>query len=351
MCLLRTCFKQYVPENCVGVTTAVIRAECKAATCQCEQGPSSGSNLFNDNIIGEDMLHAGAFLIVIRDTLTQIGAKYEQGAEKPLSDLRRCIAILAGSAAFVIPLLLNNSSEANSHTDPRPAFAEAWFQTMTTLVSICRGSNLAADLATELVGGSLYCAVALIFIKDIGNKKSQPPEIQRGMSSDGPQTLAMMDFMTEALLLGPSILAAASSSFTAQFEITPAYQPEELGASIIAAALLRATSGALPPWAVELTPTLNKSLFTATGNKCDLFIQILKNSTTLECSGNLLAGRYFENVSCVHIDAFLSKTSEACKKGEWGKLKSVLKSACGGKKKESGFNLKPQYTSWECERL
>ncbi len=136
------------------------------------------------------------------------------------------------------------------------------------------------------------------------------------MSLDGPQTLAMMDFMAEAILLGPCILAATSRSFTTHFQLQHTIQSEELGAAIIAAGLLRAASGALPPWAVELTPLLIRSLFTALGNDCDTFIQTLKNSTKIECSGNILAGRYFEHVSSVHIDSFLSKTRDACNRGK-----------------------------------
>ena len=32
-------------------------------------------------------------------------------------------------------------------------------------------------------------------------------------------------------------------------------------------------------------------------------------------------------------------------------MKVILKQACGGKKKDAGFNLKPQFTTFDCERL
>jgi hypothetical protein len=150
-------------------------------------------------------------------------------------------------------------------------------------------------------------------MKDLGNKKSPPPEMQRGMSLDGPQTLSMMDFMADALLLGPNILAATSASFATHFDLGHTIQ----GGPVIAAGLLRAASGALPPWAIELTPTIFRSLFTALGSNNDVFIQVLATCTQLNIGGETLAGRYFESVSNAHIDSFLSKTREAVNKGEF----------------------------------
>jgi hypothetical protein len=309
-----------VTDYATDVASAVIRAECDAAVCQCDQGPISGSNIFNDNVVGDEMLHAGAYFMAVKDSLNRIVSHLKTGLEEALTELRRCLAILKRSAVAVHSLLLNKSSEATSHTDPRPTVAEAWFLTMTSLVSIFRGANLTSHLTSddrveELIGDALYVSIALIFMKDLGNKKSAPSTVQSGMSLDGPQTLAMMEFMTSAILFGPGGLAATARSFTTHFQLEHLIQSEELGATIIAAGLLRAASGALPPWAVELTPPLIRSLFIALGNNCDIFIQILKNSTKIKCSGNILAGRYFEHVSSVHIDSFLSKTRDACNRG------------------------------------
>lgn len=316
MCLLRSCFKQSVTDYSSEVASAVIRAECDAAVCQCDQGPISGSNIFNNNVVGDEVLHAGAYFVAIKDSFGRIVSNLNTGLEEALTELRRCLAILKRSSVAVHSLLLNKSSEATSHTDPRPTIAEAWFLTMASLVSIFRGANLVSHLTSDdriehLIGDALYVSIALMFMKDLGNKN---PE-RSGMSLDGPHTLAMMDFMTEAILYGPGVLAASARSFTTQTQLDHPLQSEELGATIIAAGLLRAASGALPPWAVELTPPLIRSLFIALGNNCDIFIQTLKNSTKIECSGNILAGRYFEHVSSVHIDSFLSKMRDACNRG------------------------------------
>lgn len=321
LCLLRNCFKRCIPEYCVGVISAIIKAECDSATTQCNQGPPSGSNFFNDVIIGEDKLHAGAFITAVGECLSIISSRSN---ERSVEDCRRCVRILQSSAPVVIPLILHPSPEASGHVDPRPTIAEAWFRAMTSLVEICRNneqiaSHLIADNVQDLIGSTLYATIALTFGKDLGSKKAPPSTIQNGMSLDGPQTLAMMEFATESILLGPSILSAAGESFTNQVQLQPIQESpsaEALGAAIVATGLLRAASGALPPWAVELTPTLLRSVNTALGSDTDIFIAVLMIATKLQTArGDLLAGRYFENVSSIHIDSFLSKTKEICIKG------------------------------------
>lgn len=114
--------------------------------------------------------------------------------------------------------------------------------------------------------------------------------------------------------LNPSTLATAS--FAAHFKLESSAHNENLGASIISTGLLRAASGALPPWAVELTPAIFKSLYVALGSNSDVFIEIISVCTKLESSGEVLAGRYFRSISSSHIESFLSKTREACNKGK-----------------------------------
>lgn len=320
VCLLRACCKQSVTARAADTILALSSAEIEAAIRQCHQSPSSGSNIFNDCIVGEEMLNAGVFLMVLRDRLSQIASSSNLDAETAILEVRLCLSVLAKSTISVTSLLLNPSAEAISHSDPRPTIAEAWFLTMTSLVSICK-TNLCTYFTShngieDIIGASLNACTALIFMKDLGTKKTPPPTVQRGMSLDGPQTLAMTDFMAEAIGLGCNILAATSRSFAIHFNLEHAAQNAEAGATIIAAGLLRAASGALPPWAVELTPIIFKSLYAALGSSCNALIHILANCIKIEISGDFLAGRYFEGVSDVHIESFLTKTRDACNKGE-----------------------------------
>jgi len=359
--VMRASLKEALSDYSSSIISALIKAECEAATLQSNQGPSSGSNVFVDGVAGDEMVNAGVYITLIKDCLDRI-AKMKSQTDQSIDESRRCLLVLKDVAPMVIPLLLHQSPEANCHVDPRPTFAEAWFLTIESLVSVCRkqeqiAASLVGDSIESFLGESLATAMSLIFLKDLGTKKVSPPAIQQGMSLDGPQTLAIMSFISSALLLGPNILLAGGRKAMSAIQVQSTDQ-NNIGAVILTASLLRGVAGALPPWAVEETPDLFKSFYLAMGSNCDILIQIMSASTKVKAvapfggirEGELLAGRYLD-VSDSHIKAFLSQSKEVCIKGNWNKLKVILKATCGGKKKDSGFNLKPRFTSWECERL
>jgi len=363
ICLLRAC--QSMTDYSSGVLTALIKAECEAAAAQCGQGPHSGSTLFIENIVGEEMIHSGAYIMLIGEYLKHLSSSKHMTVEDQVELCRRCVQTLRHSAPVVASILLHDSPEAINHVDPRPTLAEAWFLTMKTLASVCRhneqiNSSLVADNVQILFGESVSLAMLFIFMKDIGGKKRPAPDMQRGMSPDGPQTLAISDFISESMLLGPSILTASFSAISAHIQLNygNTFPVEVLGAAVISASLLRAISGATPPWVVEDTPILFQSIYSSLGSNLDLFIHTLGVSTKHETltdfgalrAGEKLCGRYLD-ASDSHIISFLTKARECAAKNDWKKMKVVLKSATGGKKKESGFNLKPHYSSWECERV
>ena len=361
-CLLRAC--QSVSDYSCGVLAALIKAECDSAFAQCGQGPQSGSNLFIDDVMGEEKIHTGAFVMLVGEYLKNSLSKH-MAIEDQLESCHNCVKILKDCSPGVASVLLHTSPEASNHVDPRESLAEAWFLTMKTLASLCRHneqivSSLDAKSVQSLLGDSLSIAMLFIFLKDIGGKKRPQPVVQRGMTPDGPQTLAICEFMTESMLLGPSILHGGILALSShlQLNITNEVPAEVLGAAAISASLLRAISGATPPWVVEDTPVLFKSMFTSLGSNPDLFIHSLGVSTKLVTltsvgglqTGEKLSGRYLE-ASDSHIDSFLSKARETVARNDWKKMKVILKSATGGKKKESGFNLKPHYSTWDCERI
>jgi hypothetical protein len=92
--------------------------------------------------------------------------------------------------------------------------------------------------------------------------------------------------------------------------------------------------------------------------------------------GELLAGKLLDAKRLPHGIVFVSQSKEVCIKGNnyliktfadvfwryahtlnashlgnWQKIKVILKATCGGKKKDSGFSLRPSFTTWECNRL
>ena len=290
-------------------------------------GPEAGSSFFNDCVIGEEMAHAGVYILLIRDCLDRI-AKNNDQIEVGIHECRKCISVLQNCAPLVMQLLMHLSPEAASHVDPRPTIAEAWYLTLLSLVSICRNDSVLASCllgvgVEKFIGESLSLAIALIFLKDLGTKKEPVRLIQIGLSLDGPHTLAIQSYISESVLLGPSILAETSILSIIQLNQSSFGPPTVCGPAILIAALLRSISGALPPWTVEEAPVLFRSIFIATGNDIDGFVQILRVSTKLTAaasfggvrSGELLAGKYLD-ASDSHIESLLSQTKEVCNKGK-----------------------------------
>jgi len=364
-CVMSTSIKELLTDYCASNISALIKAECEAATLQCNQGADSASSMFIDSVIGEEMVDAGVYLMLIRDCLTRISKK-KVPEETDMIESISCLSVLKSVVPVIVPLLMHQSPEANAHVDPRPTIAEAFYLTLTSLVSVCRkheplASCLVNEGVEQLFGESLCLASMLIFLKDLGDKKSSAPDIQKGLSLDAAHTLAMTSFISESLLLGSSILSAGQgSSSVIQLQDTFGQSRDISNAAILVSSLLRAVSGALPPWSVEETPELFESIFTSIcGSNAESFVELLSLACKLRSSttfggvreGELLAGRYLD-VSDSHITSFITQSKEVCSKGNWKKIKVILKATCGGKKKDSGFNLKPGFTSWEkCDRL
>jgi len=168
--------------------------------------------------------------------------------ESCTNETRKCLLVLKDVAPAVMPLLMHESPEAKSHVDPRPTIAEAWFLAMSSLVSICRhNGDIAASLVRDdveyFLGESLSIAIALIFLKSLGSKTGSSPVSQKGMSLDGPHTLAFLKFESDCMLLGPSILSAAGRSILSGIQVNDTFGRSDIGAAILSASLLRAVSG------------------------------------------------------------------------------------------------------------
>lgn len=300
------------------------------------------------------MANAGLFVLLIRECLNRIAKSMGQ-LEIRLIECQRCLKCLQHCAPLVKQLLLHPSPEPSNHVDPRPTIAEAWYLTSCSLVSICRSHDMFAaclinDGVDKFFGESLALFTALIFLKDLGTKKDPSRSIQLGCSLDGPHTLAIQSFISASILLDASIVSIIQLN---QLNDTNFVS----GSAILIAALLRSFSGALPPWTVEEAPELFHSLYIATGSDAG-FAQTLRLSAKLTAStsfggvrsGELLAGKYLD-ASDSHIESFVSQSKEVCIKGNWQKMKVILKATCGGKKRDSGFALRPSFTTWDCNRL
>ena len=70
--------------------------------------------------------------------------------------------------------------------------------------------------------------------------------------------------------------------------------------------------------------------------------------------GKLLSGRYFESLRSEAKDKFVQEAMALAGTDDvasWRRLKVLIKAACGGKKKDSGFQLKPSLTKWDFDRV
>ena len=321
--LLLTCIKANITQHSASLISALVNSEIDAAVMQCNHGPDKGSNVFNDSVVGDEMANAGVYIMLVKECLDRLN-KGQAGVDKCIEEYRICLAVLKDVAPAVLKLIMHQSPEASSHVDPRPSTAEAWYLTMATLVSSCQddetiAASLVADGVEPFIGDSLSVYIALVLMKDYGANRAQ---VQKGMSLDGPQTVSMLTFIGECLLF-PSILSAGGRSILSMIQINDVYGESNVGAVIFAASLLRAFSGAVPPWSIEEAPALIKSMYVALGNDPDRLVQILRagskvtlanNSFGAVKEGELIAGPYLK-VSDSHIESFLHQTKDVCRKG------------------------------------
>ena len=193
-------------------------------------------------------------------------------------------------------------------------------------------------------------------------KKRERRSSDPGMSLDGPQGLVMMDFFVNFFNLGVSMLQAGAGELVSVVPVYAGNNADESfnGVAIIGAALFRGSQGGLPPWAVESIPSVYSSLFKALGKDVDTFGRIFEVSMNIRLihtkkfgsieGGSLLSGRYFENMSDKAKISFIDQAKECARSdtiASWRRLKTLIKQACGGKKKDTDFNQRPSLTAWD----
>jgi hypothetical protein len=336
------------------------KAECNAIAAQCRAGPSSHSSIFNDEVISSETLPAGAFLVTISHVL-------DEKRELPL----RYLHALAECSGPVLQILIHQCPTPSNPTvvDGRPALCEAWFLVLTSLTDPTKrveGLNEAISLRNKIIADSCCAAILLILYPSLESDPTKRSD-DLGMSMDGAQSLAVMDFFEKAFELTPDQLQQIAHELQSRLQVD--LQGEQditlKGMSIIGAGLFRAASGGLPPWAVECIPSTYAALYHGCGKDTRVFRQVLQASMNVRLAagspttggvgpGSLIAGRFFETMRESLREDFLKKAVEIADQDNvdgWRRFKTLLKQASGGKKKASGFNLKPSPTSWECDRL
>jgi hypothetical protein len=329
--------------------------------------------IFREDVISEDVVPAGLFLHVIHHFL-------EVNNARPLQDMSNCIHILCQCHAQVLEAIsctCPSPIKKGSFYDPRPMLAEAWLLITSQLMnrftsnsfdsliierSIQQNGVQVTQAIQRLAVETCATQVQLFLYPTLGKTqeaRSQDP----GPTTDSAHSLvALEQFLLAFLNLGPPMLQAVSSRINETISIDlSSLQPYTsdpqgvAGIAVIGAALLRTCSGGLPPWAVEFMPSIYSSLFNVSfgGSIENLILSIQMamhvrwSSSSERNHGELLAGRLFKTMSDKHKSTFLQQVLEVAQTNTptaWKRMKAIVKTACGGKKKDTDFNQRPALT-------
>jgi hypothetical protein len=213
--------------------------------------------------------------------------------------------------------------------------------------------------------------LSILFYPTLGRTQEDRKE-DPGMSLDGPQTLALTEFLESFFGLGPAMFQILANELLGRIPVDLgtiqkwSNDQQVHGMSIVGAALFRGAQGALPPWAVESIPEVYSAFFFALDKDPERFGLVLRASMDLRLqtsvdrfggvmSGQLLSGGSFETMAEAAKATFITQAVDLSRKDNkesWRRLKAVVKQACGGKKKEADFGQKPSPTKWaEYDRL
>jgi hypothetical protein len=351
-----------IPGTAADAIILLNKAECQAISFQCALGPTTASRIFSESVISESSGPSGLFVRIIGETIQQ---------NQDLLSARNCVLVLYQLRTVVLDTLLSKCPEPTNpcFVDPRPTLCEAWYLTLDELMESFNAQNAAAcnDASIKSILSDSCCTALLLLLYPSLRKDPNDGLKDIGMTLDGPQTRAIMEFLESYFLLGPDMFRAValtlSSQLVAENVLVVSDDPVGQGVAIVGACLFRAASGALPPWAIEVIPSLYAALYHACGTDVQVFRQMLITSMQIRLvtttgfggvyPGELLAGRFFESAKDSSKRTFVERSQEACSQNDaegWRRFKVLLKQACGGKKKAS-LSLKPSFTTWNIDRI
>jgi hypothetical protein len=412
--LLKSCASPDLPCRAVDVIQALVTAECQGIHEQfVAAGPrnvtSAMSVIFHSHVMGCEEntgVPAGLFVKSVNDAMEVSASDRPPPMTSSLSNgevqeihslgkqplavscpLSNCIEALYRCRSSVLSIVLLDFPAPvhdDDDVDPRCTIAEAWLIAMVNLVKVYKlrkGRNNNDDArAEEILVDSFVAGVVLLFYPSLNKTRCNDP----GMSLDGPQGLALLNFFTIFLELGPTTATTSSNGGSmgllervavqiatrtpAVTGIATTDASAHVGLALIGAAFFRAVQGSMPPWAVESVPSLYSALFVALDSDSSMFGLVLRDAMEIRLSnvqnqrqhqqfivgvipGQLFSGRFFENMPTTAKDSFLQQTVELAHTSNWKKLKQSIKAACGGKKKETDFQQKPAFTKWDFDRI
>mmetsp|Transcript_9935 Transcript_9935/g.27502 ORF Transcript_9935/g.27502 Transcript_9935/m.27502 type:complete len:537 (-) Transcript_9935:3388-4998(-) len=354
--LFMACANPDLSRECSHCILGLISSECNAGAQLFASSRPSSSTIFNDEIVSPDSIPSGIFIV-------SIGKQFERKTSHPLAI---CVETMCQAAAPVLGLILVQvPNPSKDICDPRCSIAEAWFSSLSLMA---QHSDSCKDLSNarvgELIAESVVAATSLIF--GVKLSKGSNHDGANGMSMDGPQSLALMDFLTAFLGLPSARLSHVLTELSRRFPVNLEGDGNAVGLAILMSALLRAIQGATPPWCLESIPSVFSNLYQGIGKNHQVFGGALKVAMEIRlpltsqatvggvAPGDLYSGHIFESVCEATCAEFRQEAVELARMdthGSWKRLKHITKGICGGKKKDTDFGQKPPFTRWEYERI
>lgn len=369
-CLFKSSRTVDLPSSAIPSVVIFVQTECESILKQCSLGPLSSSKIFCEDLVSDEVVPAGLFLHVIHDVL-------EKGGSRPLKDMIHCIDAMCQCQKVVLEAISStcpNPVEKGSFYDPRPMVAEAWFLTILRLmkvlisrsdvdpfeVSIKENGAELTDAVQRLITDTCSTCIRLLLYPSLGKTQAARAN-DPGPSTDGPHMLIAMEFIETYFMLGSSILGRVALDLSQAIPIdATSIHPysddrQAIGVAIIGAAIFRAAQGGLPPWAVECMPSIfcafyNSALNQNSGNFATAICMSMQVRWNHDHGGELLSGRFFQSMGEKAKSTFVEQAVEISQTNTpvaWKRMKSLIKQACGGKKKETDYRQRPGLTKLE----
>jgi len=363
---LQECIKTSLLNIVTESLVALIEAECNAIAFHLHDTTEKLSPLLLIDLSSEDVIFpCGAFLRVLADYIQMISTRVMNDSsclDEILNNVSSSLLVLTAVEKPVHTCLGTIHTESIRYIDPRPTVAECWFQTLSnilTLMDKTKTSPRRFEHLEQVLFLAVKLSVQIMFFHEIDESSINHQNSHVGMSVDGPQTFAMMKFLSYCFkIVGMNTFKFIALQFQSiiQLDVTHDISENHFGGTIICGALFRAFSGSLPPWIIETAPELYFSIYQACGADLDFFHSIMVMGSVVRIRGTSsvfshirvgekLGGCLVQSQQIQQLRSFLKIDAD------WKQLKSAIKAACGGKKKTSSFANKPTSTTWQFDRI
>lgn len=369
-CLVKVSGTLDLPSNAVPLVLTWISEECRSINDICSQGPMATSPIFHDDMIEAESIPTGLFLHAFGETLDNCVKE-----KLPIISVPNCIHAIYTCKETVLNVIVSrcpNPFAKGSFSDPRPTVAEAWILLTIKLIKIVQSQGGLQALASQsqevaqalhdIIVDTFVSVVTVFFYPSLG-KTNEERASDPGFSMDGPHMLVSLEFLATYFDLGSTMLQKAATELIKRVPVDGqsiqhlSTDPNLVGIAIVGAAIFRIAQGALPPWAVESMPMIYSSFYGALERNTEAFILILRMAMFIRIQqtvqfggvggGKLLSGRFFDTMGDKAKHTFISQATENARANNvnsWKKMKTLVKQACGGKKKDTDFKQRPALT-------